>query len=86
MAEFPKFEISETNRGREQIIIEKKYKYNFSLVKKDKNKVFRCTEYKTKNKYKSTKKKFFYLWRKMAKWRNFGEMAKNGEMAKWRKN
>ena len=28
--------------------------------------------------------KFFYLWRKMAKWRNFGEMAKNGEMAKWR--
>ena len=53
MAEFPKFEISETNRGREQIIIEKKYKYNFSLVKKDKNKVFRCTEYKTNNKCKS---------------------------------
>ena len=39
MAEFPKFEISETNRGRYQIIIEKKYKYNFSLVKKDKNEV-----------------------------------------------
>ena len=40
MAEFPKFEISETNRGREQIIIEKKYKYNFSLVKKTKIKSF----------------------------------------------
>ena len=53
MAEFPKFEISETNRGREQIIIEKKYKYNFFLLKKDKNKVFRCTEYKTNNKCKS---------------------------------
>lgn len=39
MAEFPKFEISKTNREREQIIIGKKYKYNFSLVKKDKNEV-----------------------------------------------
>ncbi|ORY87242.1 hypothetical protein LY90DRAFT_498499 [Neocallimastix californiae] len=40
-------EISETNRGNEQIIINKKYKFNFSFQRKDKSKIYRCTEYKT---------------------------------------
>ncbi|ORX66089.1 hypothetical protein BCR32DRAFT_250539 [Anaeromyces robustus] len=48
-----KIEISETNRGKEQIIINKKYKYNFSTLKKDNTKVYRCTEYRTSNKCKS---------------------------------
>jgi len=43
-------EISETNRGYEQIIINKKYKFNFSFQRKDKSKIYRCTEYKTLNK------------------------------------
>ncbi|KAG4089038.1 hypothetical protein H8356DRAFT_1432268 [Neocallimastix lanati (nom. inval.)] len=46
-------EISETNRGNEQIIINKKHKFNFSFQRKDKSKIFRCTEYKTLNKCKS---------------------------------
>ncbi len=46
-------EISETNRGKEQIIIDKKYKFNFSSTKKDSSKLYRCTEYKTLNKCKS---------------------------------
>ncbi|ORY58629.1 hypothetical protein LY90DRAFT_506212 [Neocallimastix californiae] len=46
-------EISETNRGNEQIIINKKYKFNFSFQRKDKLKIYRCTEYKTLNKCKS---------------------------------
>ncbi|KAG4094163.1 hypothetical protein H8356DRAFT_1428114 [Neocallimastix lanati (nom. inval.)] len=45
--------ISETNRGNEQIIINKKYKFNFSFQRKDKSKIYRCTEYKTLNKCKS---------------------------------
>ncbi|ORY46692.1 hypothetical protein LY90DRAFT_509246 [Neocallimastix californiae] len=48
-----KIDISETNRGKEQIIINKKYKYNYSYTKKNKSKVYRCTEYKTLNKCKS---------------------------------
>eukprot|EP00833_Pecoramyces_ruminatium_P006949 jgi/Orpsp1_1/1180981/evm.model.c7180000075342.1 len=48
----PKIDISETNRGKEQIIIDRKFKYNFSKLKKDNTKI-RCTEYKTSNKYKS---------------------------------
>jgi len=44
-----KIVISETNRGKEQIIINKKYKYNYSYTKKNKSKVYRCTEYKTLN-------------------------------------
>ncbi|ORX64275.1 hypothetical protein BCR32DRAFT_251198 [Anaeromyces robustus] len=48
-----KIEISETNRGKEQIIINKKYKYNFSTLKKDNTKVYICTEYRTSNKCKS---------------------------------
>ncbi|ORY37164.1 hypothetical protein LY90DRAFT_511356 [Neocallimastix californiae] len=46
-------EISETNRGNEQIIINKKHKFNFSFQRKDKSKIYRCTEYKTLNKCKS---------------------------------
>ncbi|KAG4095225.1 hypothetical protein H8356DRAFT_1399520 [Neocallimastix lanati (nom. inval.)] len=46
-------EISETNRGNEQIIINKKHKFNFSFQRKDKSKIYRCTEYKTINKCKS---------------------------------
>ena len=45
-------EISETNRGK-QIIINKKHKFNFSFQRKDKSKIYRCTEYKTLNKCKS---------------------------------
>jgi len=37
---------SESNKGKEQIIINKKYKFNFSLIKKDNSKVYKCTEYK----------------------------------------
>ena len=40
-------EISETNRRKEQIIINKKCKFNFSSIKKDNSKVYRYTEYKT---------------------------------------
>ncbi|KAG4105816.1 hypothetical protein H8356DRAFT_1269925 [Neocallimastix lanati (nom. inval.)] len=46
-------EFSETNRGKEQVIINKKFKFNFSTLKKNNSKVYRCTEYKTKNKCKS---------------------------------
>ncbi|KAG4097743.1 hypothetical protein H8356DRAFT_1425183 [Neocallimastix lanati (nom. inval.)] len=46
-------EISEKNRGNEQIIINKKHKFNFSFQRKDKSKIYRCTEYKTLNKCKS---------------------------------
>ncbi|KAL6599375.1 hypothetical protein U3516DRAFT_762877 [Neocallimastix sp. 'constans'] len=45
--------IGETNRGNEQIIINKKHKFNFSFQRKDKSKIYRCTEYKTLNKCKS---------------------------------
>jgi len=48
-----KIDISETNRGKVQIIINKKYKYNYSYTIKNKSKVYRCTEYKTLNKCKS---------------------------------
>ncbi|ORX64099.1 hypothetical protein BCR32DRAFT_287330 [Anaeromyces robustus] len=53
MEEIEKIEFSETNRGKKQLIINKKYKFNFSLKKKDNSKVYRCTKYKTVNKYKS---------------------------------
>jgi len=39
-------EICETNRRNEQII-NKKHKFNFSFQRKDKSKIYRCTEYKT---------------------------------------
>jgi len=53
MEENPEIEISETNKGKEQIIIDKKYKYNISNIRKDNSKLYRCTEYKTLNKCKS---------------------------------
>jgi len=53
MEENLNIEVSETNRGKEQIIINKKYKFNYSSTKKDGTKVFRCTEYKTLNRCKS---------------------------------
>ena len=46
-------EISETNRGKEQVILNRKYKSNFSYERKDKTKVYKCSEYKTSNKCKS---------------------------------
>eukprot|EP00833_Pecoramyces_ruminatium_P018339 jgi/Orpsp1_1/1192371/evm.model.d7180000092691.1 len=45
--------ISESNKGEEQIIINRQYKFNFSHKRKDNSKVFKCTEYKKKNKCKS---------------------------------
>jgi len=53
MEENLKIEISETNRGKKQIIINRKYKFNFAAEKKDNTKVYRCTEYRTLNKCKS---------------------------------
>ncbi|ORY33175.1 hypothetical protein LY90DRAFT_512121 [Neocallimastix californiae] len=38
--------ISESNKGEEQIIINKQYKFNFSLSRKDNSRVYKCTEYK----------------------------------------
>jgi len=46
-------EIRETNRGKKQIIINKKYKFNFSSKKSIILKYYKCTEYKTLNKCKS---------------------------------
>ena len=46
-------EISETNREKKQIIVDKKYKFNFSYLKRDNSKVYRCTEYKTPKKCNS---------------------------------
>ena len=53
MEENIRIEISETNRGKKQIIINGKYKFNFSNKKKDNLKVYRCTENRTSNKCKS---------------------------------
>ena len=39
-------DVSESNKGKEQIIINKKYKFNFSYIRKDNSKVYKCTEYK----------------------------------------
>jgi len=46
-------DISETNRGKVHIIINKKFKYNYSYTKKNKSKLNRCIKYKTLNKCKS---------------------------------
>ncbi|ORY10829.1 hypothetical protein LY90DRAFT_518615 [Neocallimastix californiae] len=46
-------DISESNKGKEQIIINKKYKFNFSYIRKDNSKVYKCTKYKKINKCKS---------------------------------
>eukprot|EP00833_Pecoramyces_ruminatium_P015376 jgi/Orpsp1_1/1189408/evm.model.d7180000071837.1 len=53
MEKNPIIEISETNRGKEQIIIDKKYKFNLSSTRKDNSKIYKCTEYRTINKCKS---------------------------------
>jgi len=46
--------LSESNKGKEQIIINKKYKFNFSYIRKDNFKVYKWIEYKKKiNKCKS---------------------------------
>jgi len=45
-------DISESNKGKEQIIINKNYKFNFSYIRKDNSKVYECTEYKKINKCK----------------------------------
>jgi len=41
--------ISKTNRGKEQIILNRKYKFNLSSKRKDNSKKYKCTEYKTLN-------------------------------------
>jgi len=46
-------EISKTNRGKEQIILNRKYKFNLSSKIKDNSKKYKCTEYKTLNKCQS---------------------------------
>jgi len=46
-------DVSESNKGKEQIIINKKYKFNFSCIGKDNSKVYKSTEYKKINKCKS---------------------------------
>ena len=48
-----KYEISETNRNKKHIIIERKYKFNFSHQKVDNSELYRCTHYKTDRKCKS---------------------------------
>jgi len=50
MEEYLIIDVSESNKGKEQIIINKKYKFNFSYIRKDNSKVYKCTEFK-KNKY-----------------------------------
>jgi len=42
-------DVSKYNKGKEQIIINKKYRFNFSYIRKDNSKVYKRTEYK-KNK------------------------------------
>ena len=39
-------EISETNKEKNQIIVNKKYKFNLQYITNN-AKVFKCTEYKT---------------------------------------
>ena len=46
-------ETSETNRGKEQIIVNRKYLFNISSIRKDNSKVYKCIEYRTLNKCKS---------------------------------
>ena len=53
MEENLKIETSETTRGKEQNILNKKYKFNYSYTRSDNKKKYRCTEYKTLYKCKS---------------------------------
>jgi len=52
MEENIRIEISETNRGKKQIIINRKYKFKFNFLneKKDNPNVHRYIEYRTSNK------------------------------------
>jgi len=52
MEENIRIEISETNRGKKQIIINRKYKFKFNFLneKKDNPNVYRYIEYRTSNK------------------------------------
>ncbi|KAG4083185.1 hypothetical protein H8356DRAFT_1361879 [Neocallimastix lanati (nom. inval.)] len=54
MEENIRIEISETNRGKKQIIINRKYKFKFNFLneKKDNPNVHRYIEYRTSNKLK----------------------------------
>ncbi|KAL6631899.1 hypothetical protein U3516DRAFT_792594 [Neocallimastix sp. 'constans'] len=54
MEENIRIEISETNRGKKQIIINRKYKFKFNFLneKKDNPNVYRYIEYRTSNKLK----------------------------------
>ncbi len=48
-----KIVIRKTNWGKKLIIIDKKYKFNYSFTKKDETNVYRCTEYKTMKNWNS---------------------------------
>jgi len=48
MDENLKIKFSETKRGKEQVIINRKFKFNFSNLKKN-NSIYKCTECRTKN-------------------------------------
>jgi len=56
MDENLKIKFSETKRGKEQVIINRKFKFNFSNLKKN-NSIYKCTECRTKKKKKKKKKK-----------------------------
>ncbi|OUM64633.1 hypothetical protein PIROE2DRAFT_8555 [Piromyces sp. E2] len=53
MENIENYEINETNRRKKQIIINRKYKFNFSYKKVNNSKIYRCTNYKTDYKCKS---------------------------------
>ena len=44
------YEFSETNRGKKQIIIERKYKFNYTYKYVNNTTIYRCTHYKTRYK------------------------------------
>ena len=52
----PKLEFIKSNRNKDQLVVDNKYLYNFYCSDKKGNKSYRCTSYKTINKYKSTLK------------------------------
>ena len=46
-------EFISSTRNKEQIILDKKYIYNYSHTDKEDNKIFKCSYYKTDNKCSS---------------------------------
>jgi len=50
MKNIANYEISETIRGKKNII-DRKYKFNFSYNNVNNSKIYRCTHYKTDYKY-----------------------------------